>query len=272
MYRSSHHLTAKKRLRSITLPVITALQLSDEEPRVVGIDDIVLDDIVARVVLDVDFTAPIALSVIVVECVVDKDTVIGIAAMRIVAAKRDAHLGIVIDKVVADGNVTGILARMFAGNFHAEIGVVNDVAFDNDICRAVHVDTICTAFVSIGWIAIGTDVIDGIANDRSVASAVNSRVRVFAFITDEVNADVVVIVNDVVRDRELFHIGIQHQRFAPAELAVVDFVAINDKVMDGCIWIAPIDRNAMCAATLTTVLDIMHFVVADFDERAIAAD
>ena len=107
---------------------------------------------------------------------------------------------------------------------------------------------------------------------ETVTGTVKGGIRVLAFEADEVNANVVIIMYDVVRDREKLHIAVQHHRFAPAKFAVIDFVAAYDEVMDRGVRVTPIGGNAVRAAVATTIFDVMHFVVTDFDERAVTTN
>ena len=244
----------------------------DEQPAIVRKDNVVLDNVVACVELDVDLAAPIALGEVVVERVVDNHAVFRAAAAFVVSAKGNARLGIVVEEVVAERDETGVPARVFAAQFNAQIGIMYDVALNDDPRAAVHVDAACAALVAIGRIAKRVYVIHEITDNSAIAGAVKGRVGILAFEADKVDTDVVVIMHDVIRDREEFHVAVQYHRFAPAKLAVIDFVAIDDEVVYGGVRVATIGGNAMCTAVVTTVFDIMHLVVADFNERAVATD
>ena len=148
---------------------------------------------------------------------------------------------------------------------------MDNVALDEDACTAVHIDAASAALVTIGRVAIRVDVIHEITHYGSIAGTIHGGIRVLAFEANEINANVVVIMHNVVRDREEFHVAIQYHRFTPAELAVINFVAVNEEIVNGGIRVASIDCDAMRAATSTAIFNFMHFVVADFDECAVAA-
>src|SRR5262245_16989705 len=100
---------------------------------------------------------------------------------------------------------------------------MHDVALNDDTRATIHVDAACATFTAVCRVAKRVDVIYEIAYYSTVASAVKGRIWILAFEADEVNADIVVIMDDVVRDGEKLHVAVQHHRFAPAKLAVIDF-------------------------------------------------
>ena len=244
----------------------------DEGAISVGVDDVVLDGVVAGIELDEQLRAPVALGEVFVEGIVDDDAVLGAAAPFGIPTEGDANLRVVIYKVVPDGDVTGAFSGPFAAQFDAEVGVVDDIALDDDVRTAVHVDAARAAVGAIGGISVCINVIHQVSEHPAIPGAVNRRVRVLAFEADEVNPDVVVVVDDVVRDGELLHVPVQGHGLPPAELAVVHLVAVNQDVVDGGIRVAAIDGNAVRAAVVAAVRDVVHRIVADLDEGASTLD
>src|SRR5580704_16884223 len=118
-----------------------------------GVHDVVLENIVGHVPLHLEFAGPGGRSVVVVERVVDDGAVIGVTALRIVAADGDASCVAVIDEIVAGGDVTGGAVFVFAGELDTEIDVVNDVALDHDTRAAVHVNPVGGLIFAVGRVA-----------------------------------------------------------------------------------------------------------------------
>src|SRR5580704_16141190 len=118
-----------------------------------GVHNVVLENIVGHVPLHLEFAGAGGRSIVVVERVVDDSAVIGVTALRIVAADGDACCVAVIDEIVARGDVTGGTVFVFAGELDTEIDVVNDVALDQDTRAAVHVNPVRGLIFAIGRVA-----------------------------------------------------------------------------------------------------------------------
>ena len=68
--------------------------------------------------------------------------------------------------------------------------------------------------VAVCRIAARSNVVNQIAAHHSIARLVNGRVGRRALKTDDVDSDVVVVVDNVVRDAEICDVPVHHQRFA----------------------------------------------------------
>src|SRR5215510_3735660 len=126
--------------------------------------------------------------------------------------------------------------------------MMHDVTLYDDARAAIHVDATCAALIAIGWVTKRVDVIDEITHHGAIAGAVHGGIWVLTFKTNEVDTDVVVIMNTVIRDRKKLHVAVQQHRFAPAELAIIDFIAVNEEIVDRGVRVSPVCRDTMRAA------------------------
>lgn len=115
------------------------------------------------------------------------------------------------------------------------------------------------------------DVVDGVAADLAVARLVKGRVGRDALEADGADADVVVVVDEVAGDGEVFDIAVDRQGLAPAGLHMVDLVAADDEGVDGGGRPGAADRDAEgIRAALVRVGrrprdDVVHMVVDELD-------
>src|ERR1051325_4709388 len=123
-----------------------------KEAGVIGVDDIVLDEVVARVILNIDFAAPVALGIVIIECIVHDDAVLGAAAALVITAQGNPNLRIVVNKVVAGSDIAGVPASVFTCQFDRQVGVMDDITIQKDACTTIYIDAIRAALVAVGGI------------------------------------------------------------------------------------------------------------------------
>ena len=152
--------------------------------------------------------------IVLVESVVDHRAVIGVSALRRIASDGNTSSVAVVDEIISRGDVAGGAVFVFAGQFDSEVIIVDDVLFDQDSGAAVHVNAVGVFFVLVGRIAARVDVVDQIAAYHSVARLVDSGIGRGPFEADDVDPDVVVVVDNIVRDAEVRNVSVHHQRFA----------------------------------------------------------
>src|SRR6185437_10304890 len=136
------------------------------------------------------------------------------AAFLIVTANRNARRVAGINQVVASDDMAGIAMGMFAGQFNSKIHVVNNVALDYNTGSTVDVNAVGVGIVPIGGVAPGGNVVYMVFGDDSIARAIHARIFGRVFESDNVDADVVVVVNSIPGDSKLRHIAVQYERFA----------------------------------------------------------
>src|SRR5437879_10677647 len=125
------------------------------------------------------------------------------------------------------------MALVLAGHLDADVYVMDQVALDDNLRAAVHINTIGIVLVSLTRIVYGRNVVDGIAGDRAVAGVVVRWVGRNAFEADDVDAYVVVIVDDVVCDGEAGDVSVHVHRFTVAGFKVINLVAADRDSIEG---------------------------------------
>src|SRR6185369_9168837 len=145
--------------------------------------------------------------------------------------------------------------------------VVDDVLFDQDPGATVHVNTVGIFFVAIGRIAARSYVVNQIVADHSFARLVDGRIGRRLLETDDVDSDVVIVVDNVVRDAEVRDIPVHHQRFARSGFEVMHLITFNDQVGDWrfCVGTVYGDAKSVVAvswsvAAVKSLLNMMDVV------------
>src|SRR5947209_6299898 len=134
---------------------------------------------------------------------------------------------------------------MFAGNFDSEIDVVDEIALNRDVCSTVDVDAIGTpAVLGIRRVVVGCDVVNRVLGDSAVACLVIGRVGRSAFKSDYVDADVVVVVNEIIGDGESVDVAVECERFTASGFEVIEFVAGKSDVVERAGGLVTVERYA----------------------------
>ena len=182
--------------------------------------------------------------IIFVESVVDYRAVIGVSALRRIASDGNTCGMAVIDKVIPRSDVTGGAVLVLTGQLDSEVHIMNDVLFDQDSGAAVHVNTIGRFIIAVCRIAARGNVVNQIAAYYSVAGLVDGRIGRRALKTDDVDSDVVVVVDNIVRDAEVRDVPVHHQRLARTGLEMMHLIAVNDQVSDRSLGVGTVYGNA----------------------------
>src|SRR5919108_1957364 len=232
------------------------------------INDVVLEDVVGRVILDLEFALSGYLCRVVVECVVDNGDMVRSSYSGRVPSDGDARAVHVIDHVVSDGNVAGHMTGVLAGCL-VDIYIMHQVALDNDARAAVDIESVrAPAIAFVDRIVARADVVDAILNVPAVARLVERRVRRLPFETDEVHSDVVIVMDEVIGLDPVLHVAVQRYGLAAPCGVVVDFVATKGDVIDRSRCPGAVDRNRECvgaAATAACRNDVMDVVIQDLE-------
>ncbi len=239
------------------------------------VDDVVRKNIVCHVPLHLELAGAGCRRIVVVERVVDHSAVIGVSPLRRIASDGNACGMAVIDKVISRNDVAGGAVLVLTGQFDSEVHIMNDVLFDQDSGAAVHVNAIGRFFVAVCRIAARGDVVNQIAADHSVAGLVDGRIGRRALETDDIDSDVVVVVDNIVRDAEVRDVPVHHQRLARTGFEVMHLVAVNDQVGDRGFGVGTVYGNAKSVATVSrsiaavkSLLNMMDVVLQQLDVGA----
>src|SRR5215469_3410706 len=214
-----------------------------------GIHDVVLENIVRHVPLHLEFAGAGCRRIIFVESIVNHNAMIGVSPLGGIASNGNTRGMAVINKIVPSHDVTGGAVLVLAGQFDSEIHVMDNVLFDQDSGAAVHVDTIGRFIVAICRIAPRRNVVNQIAAHRPITRLVDGGVGRRVLKADDIDSDVVVVVDDVVRDAEVRDIPVHNQRLARTCLEVMHLIAVNDQVSDRSLGVGTVYSDAKSVAT-----------------------
>src|ERR1035437_2129372 len=160
---------------------------------------------------------------------------------------------------------------MFAGCLDAVVDVDEEGPLERDIRAAVTIEGVGVVSKALTWIRYPADVIDRVPTYYPVHSLVVAD-GTNAFVSNHVDADVVIVVNEVVGDSKIGHVPIYIQRFAVPGPHVVNFVAIDDQFVDGSLRRAVNGDAESVAVLLRRGRDVVHQIVQNPDSRARARD
>ena len=166
----------------------------------------------------------------------------------------------VIDKVISRSDVTGGAVLVLTGQFDSEVHIMHDVLFDQDPGAAIHVNAIGRFIVAVCRIAARCNVVNQIAADYPVASLVDGRVGRGALETDDVDSDVVVVVDNIVRDAEVRDVPVHYQRLARTGFKVMHLIAVNDQVSDRSLGVGAVHGNAKPVASASRSITAFEIV------------
>src|SRR2546430_2393934 len=110
---------------------------------------------------------------------------------------------------------------------------MDQVALNDNLRAAVHVNTIGIVLVTLTRIVYGGNVVDGVAHDHTVAGVVVRWVGRNTFEANNVDAYVVVVVDDVVCDGEVGDVSVHVHRFTVAGFKVINLVAADRDSIEG---------------------------------------
>src|SRR5215831_15345477 len=207
-------------------------EVVDGEGLCTRVHDVVLEHVVGGVVLNLKFAAARVLAIVLVQGVVDDGDMVAAADLAGVATNGNSRGVAEVNEIVARGHVGGVPAGVFAGHFDADVDIVDQVALDQDVGATVDVNSVgAPAVFGIGRISVRTDVVDSIQGDGAVAGLIIRGIGRDTFKADSVDADVVVVVDQVVGDGEGIDVAVYGEGLAAARLQMVDLIAADGDVV-----------------------------------------
>ena len=180
---------------------------------IVGIHNIIFDNIIACIVLKEKLAVTVLQGIIVIQTVVDYNTPLSTSPLSIIATKSYTGHPVVVEYIRTDKNTTGSLTGMFTCNFNTDIRYRDDVSFNSYIPATVNINPTGRVFVAVCRVTIGGYIIDPVFADCSVASLIIG-IRSSILKTDAVNSDIVYIMDSIFMDGKVVHITIYYQSFA----------------------------------------------------------
>ncbi len=235
------------------------------------IDDVVGKNIVRHVPLHLELTGAGSRRVVAVKRVVDDRAVLGVSPLRRITTDGNARSVAVINKVIPSRDEAGGAVFVLTSQLDAKIHIVNDVLFDQDSGAAIHVNAVGRFIVAVCRVAARGDVVNQIAAYYSIASLVDGRIRRRALKANDVDSDVVIVVDNIVRNSEVRNVPVHYQRLARTGLEVMNFIAVNDQIGDGSLGIGAVDSNTKPVAAASgsiaagkILLNMMDIVFEQF--------
>ncbi len=122
--------------------------------------------------------------------------------------------------------------------------MMNDVALDGDPHSPVHVDAVRAPVGAVRWIAERGDVVNSVAADQAVARLIDAWVGRCPLEADGIDADIVVVVNDVVRHAPELHVSVDGHGLARTGFQSVQLVAVNHEIVDRSRRLCAVDDQA----------------------------
>src|SRR5215472_1527615 len=220
-------------------------EVVDGEGLCTRVHNVVLEHVVGGVVLNLKFAAARVLAVIFVQGVVDDSDMVAAPDLAGVTTNGNSRGVAEVNEVVARSHVGGVPAGVLAGHFDADVDIVNQVALDQDVRAPVDVNPVgAPAVFGIGRISVRTDVVNGIEGDGAVAGLIIRGIGRDAFKANSVDADVVVVVDQVVGNGEGIDVAVDREGLAAARLQVVDLIAADGDVVQRGRCLRPVESDA----------------------------
>lgn len=177
-----------------------------------------------------------------------------------------------MNQIVAQDDIVRGPYGVFTGQLDAEIAMVGAIALHDDLGAAIDVDPRCGLITptrykiaAVAGIVGGIDVIDRVAAAHAVAGAVDAGGS-GTFVSDEVDADIVAVVHDVIAHSKICDVAIEGDGLALTSAEVIDFVTFEDEGIDRrCARSIDGDAETIRALVGAALPDVMDLVTDELD-------
>ena len=132
----------------------------------------------------------------------------GTPAIRVVAAEGNTHNIIIVHKIIFDSDIARVFTFMLAGNFDSDVAFMDYISFNSNVCSAINVNTIAASIAFVDGVRWGIDIIYSITDTDSISRSIKGSNAAYAFMSDKINADVVIIMDYIVGDHEILNISV----------------------------------------------------------------
>src|ERR1700758_1117632 len=143
------------------------------------------------------------------------------------------------------------MTGVFAGNLDRDVGIVNQVAFDNHPRAAVAILPVGAQLAMVDGIVCGSNVENGVLKIPAVASLVEAHIGRNALKANVVDADVVVVVDQVLGYGKELDVAIERHVLAATGGVVVEFIAADRNIVDGSGCLGAVDCQRQCIGAVT---------------------
>src|SRR5208282_5902496 len=165
----------------------------------------------------------------------------------------------------------GLADLIFAGGLDAVVGLYDHVPLERDIGAPVTVQSVRVVSIALTGIRDAADVVDRVPADFPVHSLVVAD-RTNALVSNRVDPDVVIVVNEVIGDFKVGHVSIHVHGFAAPGPQVVDLVATDDQLRDGSLRRTVNGDAESITVRFRLSRDVVHPIVQNLNSRARSCD
>src|SRR5215472_11413191 len=125
------------------------------------------------------------------------------------------------------------MTGVFAGNLDGDVGIVNQIAFDNHSRATVAILPVGAQLAMVDGIVCGSNIENGVLKIPAVASLVEAYIGRDPLKANVVNANVVVVVDQVLGHSKELDVAIERHVLAAAGGVVIEFIAADRNIVDG---------------------------------------
>jgi hypothetical protein len=255
--------------------------VAEQHDRLAGLrrrDRVVGDRGVVDVVLQQHLGGAVLEGVVAAQHVAGDRDVERLAAVLVVAADRQTGVAAAGHRVAGDPDAVGASLLPLRRRLDADVRRVDPVRGDDDVGAAVDVDAVGAVapavVLPVGRIALADDAGHVVARDHAVPGPVDVGEAVRpgdgVLEADRVDADVVVVVDDVAGDRPAVDVAVEHQRLARPEHEMIELVVVDPHVGDrgrrvGAVDGDPVGVHLHAAERAVVVAEMVDVVAAEPD-------
>src|SRR6516162_194051 len=143
------------------------------------------------------------------------------------------------------------MTGVFAGNFDGDVGIVNQVALDNNPRTAVAILSVGAQLPMVDRIVCGSNVENGVLKIPTIASLIDTHIGRNPLKANVVDANVVVVVDQVLGHGKELDVTIERHVLAAAGGVVIEFIAANRNVVDGSGCLGAVDCHSQRIGAVT---------------------
>src|SRR5215469_7349678 len=159
------------------------------------------------------------------------------------------------------------MTGVFAGNLDGDVGVVDQVAFNNHARATVAILPVGAQLAMVDGIVCGSNIENGVPKIPAVASLVETHIGRNPLKANVVDANVVVVVDQVLGHGKELDVAIERHVLAATGGIVIEFIAADRNIVDGSGCLGAVDGHSqrIGAVTGAQCLDnVVDMIVQNF--------
>src|SRR5580698_1609079 len=131
---------------------------------------------------------------------------------------------------------------------------MHNVLFDQHPGASVYINAVGIFVIAVCRIAARGNVVNQIAAYHSIARLINGGVGRRVLEADDVDSDVVIVVDNIVRNAEVRDVPVHYQRLARTGLEMMHLIAVDHQFTDWSFGIGAVYRNAKPIGTMSRTI------------------